>query len=79
MLNGTSVNISSQLILQEKHLSKITASFDNNFEQIIVNRRIKATKIEPKTTLEKNLDEIKADHVKIITSLDKNISDINSN
>ena len=79
MLNDTQVKLSSEFIVQEKNISKITASFDNNFEQIIVNRRIKATKIEPKTTLEKNLDEIKADHVKIITSLDKNISDINSN
>ena len=53
MLNDTQVKLSSEFIVQEKNISNITAPFDNNFEQIIVNRRIKATKIEPKTTLEK--------------------------
>ena len=47
VLNEASVNILSQSIVQEKHPSKIPASFDNKFEHISVNSRIEATKFDP--------------------------------
>ena len=73
MLNETSVNISSQLIVQDNHISKRLISFDNKFEQIIMNSIIEATQFEPETTFENNIDEIKAGRVKIITSFGVNI------
>ena len=36
---------------------------------------IEATKFEPETTFENNIDDIKFDHVKIIISLEINLSD----
>ena len=44
-----------------------------------MNSRIEATKFEPETTFEKNIDDIKADHVKSITSLNMNLLAITSN
>ena len=38
MLNNILVNILSQFILQEKNISKISASFNNKFKQISVNK-----------------------------------------
>ena len=78
MLNETSFNISSQCIVQENYSYKIPTSFDKHFEQISVHSRIEATKFEPETTFENNIDEIKADNVKIITSLYINLSAIAS-
>ena len=79
VLNETPFNISSQLIVQEKHISKIPVLFDNKFEQNPVNSIIEATKYEPETSFEKNFDGIKYDNVKSITSLDMNLSVITSN
>ena len=39
-----------------------------------MNKRIEAEKLERETTFEKNIYEIKSDHLKIITSLDMNLS-----
>ena len=69
------MNISSQFIIQEKDLYNIPAFFDNNYGHISL-IRIEATKFEPETAFEKNIDEIKADQLKIITSLGMNVSAI---
>ena len=53
-----------------------TTSFDDNIKQLSINIRIKVAKFEPEPTFEKNINEIKADHLKIITSIDMNVSDI---
>ena len=79
MINETSVHILSKLILQDRHLSKIPTSFENNFEQINVNSIIEAKQFEPETAFERNIDKIKYDHVKIITSHEMNLLDITSN
>ena len=73
-LNETSVNISTQFIVQENN--NISASLDNNFEHISVNSRIEATKFEPETTFEITINDVKYNRLKIITSLDINISSI---
>ena len=41
--------------------------------------RIEATKLEPETEFEKNIDDIKAYHMKSTKSLDMNLSAINPN
>ena len=41
-INETSIKILSQLIVQEKNISKIPASFDKMFEQIVMNGIIEA-------------------------------------
>ena len=64
------------IIVQENNVSKLPTSFEEYFEQIGTNRESKEEKFEPKTKFEKNIDEIKADHMKIITSIDMNISAI---
>ena len=75
-LNETSVNISTQFIVQENN--NISASLDNNFEHISVNSRIEATKFEPETTFEITINNVKYNRLKIITSIDMNLSDITS-
>ena len=72
------MNISSQFIIQEKDLYNIPAFFDNNYGHISL-IRIEATKFEPETAFENNIDEIKYGHMKIIIFLEKNISSITSN
>ena len=77
MINDTPNKFLPQFIVQAKYLFKITTSFDKKFEQISLNIRVEDTKSKPETTFEKNIDEIKADHKKMITSLDMNILSIN--
>ena len=60
------------------NLSYIT-SFDGNFDQLSMNNRIEAAKFEPGPTFENTINEIKANHLKIITSVDMNVSSITSN
>ena len=78
VLNETSVNISSKFILMEKYLSKTPASFDKKFENISMNSIIEAKKFKLETTFENNVDDIKANHLKIITSLEIKLSAITS-
>ena len=72
ILNETPFNISSQLIVQDNHISKKLISFDNKFEQISVSR-VEATKLEPETEFGNNIDKIKPDHVKSIAYLEMNL------
>ena len=78
VLNETPDKFKSQLIVQEKNIFKITASFEDQLEQISMNSRTEAEKFEPETTFEKNIDDIKSGHMKIITSFDMNLLAINS-
>ena len=58
VLNETLYKFSSQLIIQEKHLDKHPASFEDHFGQINMNRIIEAAKFEPETTFEKNMSSL---------------------
>ena len=78
VLNETSVNISSKFIVMEKYLSKTPVSFDKKFENISMNSIIEAKKFKLETTFENNVDDIKANHLKIITSLEIKLSAITS-
>ena len=69
MINEIPVKIPSQL-----HISKITKSFDENFKQLSMNRRIEVAKFEPGPTFEKTINEIKDNHLKSIASTIMNIS-----
>ena len=60
------------------NLSAIT-SFDDNFDPICTNNSFEAEKFEPEPTLEKNINEIKANDLKSITSIDMSVSAITSN
>ena len=69
----------SQVLVQEKHISNIDASFGKNFEQVSMNSKSEAEKFESDPTFEKNINEIKYNHLKSITSIAMNISAITSN
>ena len=60
------------------NLSAITL-FDENFKQLIMKSITEVEKFEPEPTFEKNISNIKANHLKIITSIDMNASTITSN
>ena len=66
-------------VVQEKHISKPPESFGEQFEYISMNRKIEAEKFELETTFEKNIDDIKAYHMKCIAYIGMNISAITSN
>ena len=71
VINEISVNIQSQLLI-----SKITTSFDDNFDPPSMNIRIEVEKYEPETRFENTINEIKDNHLKIIASTTMNISAI---
>ena len=77
VINEIPVNITSQYLVQDKNISKIPASFDNNFEQLIMNSRIESEKLEPEPTFENTINNIKDNHLKSITSIAMNLSVIN--
>ena len=79
VINEISFKLPSQLLVHKKHVSKIPASFDDNFYQLSMNNRIKAAKFEPEPTFENTINDIKDNHLKFITSIAMNISAINSN
>ena len=71
--------------IKNNHLKSIASSamnvvaitlFGDNFEHIIMNSRIEVEKFDPEPPLENTIDEIKANHLKIITFVDKNVSAI---
>ena len=76
MINEISFKLPSQLLVHKKHVSKIPASFDDNFYQLSMNNRIKAAKFEPEPTFENTINDIKDNHLKIIASATINISAI---
>ena len=78
MINEVSVKIPSQLPSQDKHISKISAYFDENFYHLSMNNIIESEKFEPEPIFEKTINEIKDIHLKSITSIAMNISDITS-
>ena len=57
------------------NLSSITL-FDENLEQLIMNRIIELAKLKPEPTFEKTTNYIKDNHLKIISSADMNLSAI---
>ena len=65
IINSTAVN------------SSAITSFDENFYSICINNSFKAEHFEPEPTLEKTINEIKANHLKSITSIYMNVSAIN--
>ena len=69
MVNEISVKLSLQLFI-----SKITTSFDDNFDPLSINIRIEAAKFKPGPTFKSTSNEIKDDHLKIIASTDMNLS-----
>ena len=71
MINEISVNLPSQL-----PISKITKSFDENFDPLNMNSRIEVEKFEPGPTFENTINEIKENHLKIIASTTMDISAI---
>ena len=60
-------------------MSKMPASFDENFEQLSMNSKIEAEKFEPKPTFEKTINDIKDNHLKSVTSIAMNILAITLN
>ena len=56
-------------------LSVIT-SFEDNFKELSMKSKIKVAKLEPETTFEKTINEIKDNHLKSIASTAMNISAI---
>ena len=73
VINEILVKLPSQFLIP-----KITASFDNNFDQLSMNNRFKATKFEPDPIFENTINEIKDNHLKSIASSDTNVSAITS-
>ena len=65
MLNETPNKFASQLIVQKKHIYKIPASFDEQFESITMSSRIEAEKFEPETIFENKVDKIKSDRINL--------------
>ena len=51
-------------------------SFDENFEQLSMNRRIELAKFEPEPIFRNTINEIKANHLKSITYIDMSVSAI---
>ena len=76
VINKISVKFPSQLLVQEKHISKILASFNKNFEQLSINSRNEVSNFETEPTFENTINEIKANHLKSITSINMNVSSI---
>ena len=74
MINKISVKLPSQL-----PISKITAYFDDIFGQLDIKSTIEAENFELEPTIENTINEIKANHLKIITYFDMNISAITLN
>ena len=68
-----------QLIIQENILYKLPASFKDQFGQINMKSIIEAAKFDPETKSKKNINEIKAGHMKSIPSLGMDLSYINLN
>ena len=60
------------------NISDITP-FDNNFYPHFMNNSFEAEKFEAEPTFENTVNEIKANHFKIITSIDINVSVITYN
>ena len=58
VINEISVKIPSQLLI-----SKIPASFDENFEQISMNSIFKVAKFEPEPTFANTINEIIDNHL----------------
>ena len=54
------------------NLSDITL-FDNNLEQLIMNRRIEVAKFEPEPIFEKTINDIKDNHLKSIACNENNV------
>ena len=73
MINEISVKIPSELLI-----TKITTSFDKNFDQLSMNNSFETEKFEPKQIFENTINEIKDNHLKIITSAATNPSAITS-
>ena len=63
VINGISVKIPSQFLI-----TKITTSFDKNFDQLSMNNSFEVAKSEPDLTFENTIDEIKYSNLKGIVS-----------
>ena len=74
VINEISVKIPLQLLI-----SKIPASFDENFDHLIMNNIIEAENFEPERTFENTINEIKYNHLKIITFIAIKILAITAN
>ena len=68
-----SFKLPSQLLI-----TKITTSFENNFDQLSMNNSFEAETFEPEPTFDNTINDIKDNCLKSITSADMNVSDITS-
>ena len=72
-IDEISVKLPSQFLI-----TKITTSFDKNFDQLSMNSSFEAVKFEPGTTFENNINEIRDIYLKSIASAATNTSAITS-
>ena len=73
MINEISVNLPSQFLI-----TKSTTYFNNNFHHLSMNNSFEAEKFESDPTFEKNIIDIKDNHLKSIASAATNPSAITS-
>ena len=71
MINKIPVKLPPQLFI-----SKIPASFDENFDHLSINTKIEVEKFEPEPTFENTINKIKDNNLTIITPNDMNLLDI---
>ena len=71
VINEIKFKLPSQLLI-----TRITTSFDKNFDLLSVNNIFEAAKFEPEQTFENTINKIKDNHLKRIASTAKNLSDI---
>ena len=60
MINEISVNLPSQFLI-----SKLTTSFDKNFDPLSMNSKIEVEKFEPGPTFETTINKSKDNHLKV--------------
>ena len=67
MINEISFKLPSQFLIY-----KITTSFEEDFDPLSMNSRIEVAKFKPGLTFEKNINEMKNNHMKSIASVTMN-------
>ena len=73
VIDEISVKLPSQFLI-----TKITTSFEKNFDPLSMEKNFEAGKIEPEPTFENTINKIKHIHLKSITSTAMNSSAITS-
>ena len=60
-------------------IHQLSQTLTKNYDPLCINNSFEAATFEPEPTFEKTINDIKANHLKIITSIDINVSSITSN